>query len=550
MSYASSLSQRYIRSNRLEKDDKRWIVKFAIDLVLWVVTIPLAFWMRLEDQWLTLPGALAVLVLVSIPIMAILIYRAALYRRSWQKLGFRDLLALAAAVTTLTVILEVITIVGLTPVPRSVPLIAGMLAMLMLGSARVAARVIFEESGRRSASLKGRTRKVLIAGAGDAGTMIAREMLRNPSANLVPIGFLDDAPYKRNERYVGVDVLGPLASLPEVIFEHEVDEVLIAMPSASGDVVRRVVELARVARVKHRTIPGVYELLSGNVSISQIREVDYEDLLRREPVRLETDRIAYYLDERVVLVTGAGGSIGSEIVRQIARFEPALIIILERSEAHLYEIDIEMRDRYPEIDRVAVVGDVCDPETVREVFESYGAAVVFHAAAYKHVPLMESHPCQAVLNNVGGTQNLVTHALAYGTERFVNISTDKAVNPTSAMGATKRVAEMMVYEASKRTADGQAFVSVRFGNVLGSSGSVAPLFKKQIQQGGPVTVTHPEMTRYFMTIPEASQLVLQAGSLAENGNVYALDMGEPVRIVDLANYLILISVLKLGLDID
>jgi FlaA1/EpsC-like NDP-sugar epimerase len=526
------------------------MLKYCIDLGMWMLAVPLAFILRLESHWLTFPDGLALLVAASMVLNAILIYWTGLYRRSWHRLGLRDLLALGVGIAAAVAVLELLTLIGLIRAPRSVPFIAGMLALLSMGGARVSARLLFEKSGRLAVARSGRSKNVLIAGAGDAGVMIAREMMRNFEANRFPIGFLDDAPYKQNQRLLGLEVLGPITSLPEVVLQHDVDEVLIAMPSQDGDVVRRVVELARVARVEHRTIPGMYELLSGKVSISQIREVDYEDLLRREPVRLEMDRIASYVDDQVILVTGAGGSIGSELVRQLARFEPFEIVLLERSEAHLYAIDIEIRDRYPEIRRTAVAGDVGDPDTLEDVFSRYHPDVVFHAAAYKHVPLMERHPWQAVLNNVGGTRNLAAFALEYAVGRFVNISTDKAVNPTSMMGASKRLAEMVVCAASKRADPLQSFVSVRFGNVLGSNGSVVPLFKKQIKQGGPVTVTHPEMTRYFMTIPEASQLVLQAGSTAENGDVYVLDMGEPVKIVDLAKDLIMLSGLRLGEDID
>ncbi len=540
-----------IRANHTLVDSrKRQSVKLFVDLTLWIAAVPLAFWLRLEENWLNFPEGLAVLTLLSVPLSIILSRRAALYRRSWHKLGLRDLLVLGAVVATSTAILELFILVGKLPAPRSVPLIAGMLAVLTMGGARLATRLLFEESGLRRMVNREKSTKVLIVGAGDAGTMLAREMLRNPRANLVPIGFLDDASFKQNQWYVGLEVLGTISTLPQVIYEREIDEVLIAMPSQPGEVIRRVVELARVARVDYRIIPGVYELLSGKVSITQIREVDYEDLLRREPVRLEMDRIASYIDGRVVLVTGAGGSIGSEIVRQIARFDPAEVVLLGRGESSLFAIDVEMRDRYPEIKHHAVIGDVCDPSTLEYVFETFRPEIIFHAAAYKHVPLMEKHPWEAVLNNVGGVRNLTSFALEYGVKRFVNISTDKAVNPTSVMGASKRVAEMVVHAASKHVGETQSFVSVRFGNVLGSNGSVVPLFRKQIEQGGPVSVTHPDMTRYFMTIPEASQLVLQAGSLAENGTVYLLDMGQPVKIIDLAKDLIMLSGLRLGEDID
>ena len=326
--------------------------------------------------------------------------------------------------------------------------------------------------------------------------------------------------------------------------------VLIAMPSQPGKVIRSVVETAHKAGVKHRIIPGIHELLSGNVSISNIRDVNVEDLLRRESVELETENIAAYLKDQVVLVTGAGGSIGSEIVRQVAGFEPKQLLLVGRGENSIYLIDRELSSTHPGIQKEALIADVRDEVSMRAIFERYRPSVVFHAAAHKHVPLMEANPEQAVFNNVFGTRNVVGLALEYRVRRFVNISTDKAVNPTSVMGAAKRVAELIVHDAAQKCGHDCGFVSVRFGNVLGSRGSVIPMFQSQIERGGPVTVTHPDMRRYFMTIPEATQLVLQAGSMMLNGAVYVLDMGEEVKIVDLARDLIMLCGKEVGTDIE
>lgn len=380
--------------------------------------------------------------------------------------------------------------------------------------------------------------------------MMVREMLRHPEAGMVPVGFLDDDPLKRRQRIAGRPVLGRLDQLSTIVRAHNVEEVLIAIPSADSDTVRRVVRLAAEAGVKSRTLPPLHELVSGQVQISQIREIDVEDLLGRDPVRLDSEPIERYVRGRTVLVTGAGGSIGSEIVRQIAPFEPACVLLLGRGENSVYLVDRELGRAHPQIERHALICDVRDEASLRSVFAQFRPDVVFHAAAHKHVPLMERNPEQAVLNNVGGTRNLVELALEYGVERLVNVSTDKAVNPTNVMGASKRVAEMIVSDGARRCGGGCTMVSVRFGNVLGSRGSVIPLFRDQIQRGGPVTVTHPEMVRYFMTIPEAAQLVLQAGALAETGRVYVLDMGAPVRIADLARDLILLSGLEPGRDIE
>ncbi len=528
-------------------------LKFLVDLLLWSAAAPLAFMLRLEDPWPRYTQVVLVYALAGLPIKAVLEASFALHLQAWRRMGIRDLYSLTKAVFFGTVLLSAVAFfLHLDqPIPRSVPLIEGGLALLLLGGVRLAGRMLFERAQLAQSHLRHRSpKRVLIVGAGEAGTMLAREMLRHPESGLVPVGFLDDDPSKQRQRFVGLPVLGRIEDLPRAAPKARADEVLIAIPSAPGKVVRRVVELARQARLRHRIVPGIYEILSGKVAISQIRNVDVEDLLRRNPVQLDTSEIAGYLEGRVVLVTGAGGSIGSEIVRQVARFRPRRILLLGRGENSLYQIERELERTWPELDWRTIVADVRDREKMQHIFAAYAPEVVFHAAAHKHVPMMEANPDEAVFNNVGGTKNVVELALEHGVERLVNISTDKAVNPTSVMGASKRVAEYLVQWAAQRAKPGQAFVSVRFGNVLGSRGSVIPLFKEQIASGGPVTVTHPEMTRYFMTIPEAAQLVLQAGGLGDNGAVYVLDMGQPVRIADLARDLIRLSGLEPGVDID
>jgi FlaA1/EpsC-like NDP-sugar epimerase len=525
--------------------------KFAIDLLIWVLATPLAFWLRLDVVFSLYLREALLLAGVSIPLKAFAIYRAGLHRQSWEKVSIHDLLALIKAMIPVTALLFIAVIVfqknGFS-MPRSAPLIEAMLVILFLGGIRLLAR--FKRDYRGKASIEGNHKRVLIVGAGEAGTIMAREMARHPEAGLKPIGFLDDERRKQRQTFMGLPVLGRIEDLVSVSSEEDVDEVLIAIPSAPGTVVRRVVELAREAGVKERIIPGIYDLLSGKISVSEIREVDVEDLLRRDPVRLDVAEIAQYLKDRTVLVTGAGGSIGSEIVRQIAGFKPGLVILLGRGENSIYQIEQYLRHKEPELNYQTFIADVRDFERLSHLFRTYRPQVVFHAAAHKHVPLMEADCDEAIHNNVGGTRNLVRLALEYGVERFVNISTDKAVNPTSVMGASKRIAEYIVSWGAGQAAPGQVFASVRFGNVLGSRGSVIPLFKEQIRRGGPVTVTHPDMTRYFMTIPEASELVLQAGGLGENGSVYVLDMGEPVRIVDLARDLIRLSGFRPDVDIE
>jgi FlaA1/EpsC-like NDP-sugar epimerase len=371
-----------------------------------------------------------------------------------------------------------------------------------------------------------------IAGAGDAGAMVAREMLRNPQMGYQLLGFLDDDPDKQGLRVHGVPVVGTLADLPRCILELQVEEILIAMPTAPGDVIRRVFDLARPTNARVRTLPGYYELVSGQASVQRAREVRLEDLLRRAPAPMDLGGVAGYLTGEVVLVTGAGGSIGSEICRQVSRFGPRQLLLLGHGEGSIYRILVELQSSFPDVRYEPILANVRDREKLDWVIEHYRPQVIFHTAAYKHVPLSEFNIDEVVLNNVIGTHNLVSAAEAGDVERLVFVSTDKAVDPVNVMGMTKCLGEWIVQHAARRC--GRAYVAVRFGNVLGSRGSVVPLFQKQIAAGGPLTVTHPDVTRYFMTIPEAVRLVLQAAALGDGGEVFVLDMGEPVRIYDLA----------------
>lgn len=521
--------------------------KYAIDVAVWTSAAPLAFVLRLDGDLSAFVPGLLLYTAVGLVLKAIAVEALALHLRPWRWVGVSDLYRIVVAVGLVTVAMALYAVLveGTFAVPRSVPAIEAALGVLGLGATRMSRRLRHERARKAEA---GDVKRVLVVGAGDAGMLLVRELLRHPDEGLEPVGFLDDDPLKAGRPHLGLPILGRLDDLEAVVAESDVDEVLLAVPTASGRVVREVVAAARRAGVPSRTIPLLTDLASGRVHINDVREIDLEDLLGRAPVRLETAAIREYVTGRRVLVTGAGGSIGSEIVRQVAAFDPAEVVLLGRGENSIYQIDRELRRDWPELVRHAVICDVRDRASLASVFERVRPEVVFHAAAHKHVPLMEANPAQAVLNNVVGTRNVAELACASGASRLVNVSTDKAVNPTNVMGASKRAAEMVVAAVCEGSAC--TMVSVRFGNVLGSRGSVVPLFREQIARGGPVTVTHPDMVRYFMTIPEAAQLVLQAGAYAESGRVYVLDMGEPVRIADLARDLVLLSGLEPGEDVE
>ncbi|WP_369409391.1 polysaccharide biosynthesis protein [Deinococcus arboris] len=512
-----------------------------IDLALWLLAALLAYTFRTPSLIQGgAPTTIWIYALLSILIMGSVILYYRLHRQLWQRVSVPDLLTLARAVTAATLIMFALGFIlrDWLQLARSVPLLAGALGFLLMGGARLLFRMVKDRV--RQQGLPQRQR-VLIVGAGEAGALIAREIQRHPESGLQAIGFLDDEPSKHQQSLLGFPVFGKVDDLLEVAHREKAQQILIAVPSAEGNFIRRVVELAQTAKLSYRIIPGVFEILSGNVTINQIREVNLEDLLRRPTVQLNTAEIAGYLKEQVVLVTGAGGSIGSEIVRQICSYQPTLILLIGRGENSIFTLQQELIHTLPHIRHLGLICDVKDKARLRALFEEYRPSVVFHAAAHKHVPLMEQAPSEAILNNALGTANVTQLCIDYRVKRLVNISTDKAVNPTSVMGASKRVAEMIVSAGAERAAQEQAFVSVRFGNVLGSRGSVVPTFMKQIRAGGPITVTHPDMVRYFMTIPEAARLVLQAGGLAENGKVYVLNMGNPVRIADLAHDVIQLS---------
>lgn len=535
---------------------KRSYAKYIADLVLWSSMTIVAFAIRLEGELQLYSNAILYATLIAVPVKAVLIKLFNLHRHSWSNVTLPDLWDLITALTVFygAFLITIIALYSYFVIPLSIPIIEFFTAITLLTGLRVACRIYFQNSSSlHYEHFKGKEKKntrILIIGAGNAGTMVAKEMLKDYGRGMEPVGFLDDDISKLQQRYVGLPVLGTVNELEKVALQSRIDQVLIAIPSGEGKVIRLIVEKARAINLDYKILPGIYDLLNNRISISHIRDVDVEDLLRRKPVELDAENIEAYVKNKRILVTGAGGSIGSEMVRQILGFEPKKLLLVGRGENSIFQINQELRKSSDQLDIDPIICDIRDWESLEKLFQKEYPEVIFHAAAHKHVPLMETNPSQAIFNNIGGTKNLVELALEYKVERFVNISTDKAVNPANIMGASKRVAEKVVEWGAKRAGHDQVFVSVRFGNVLGSRGSVVPIFKEQIKNGGPVTVTHPHMKRYFMTIPEASQLVLQAGAMNINGAVFVLDMGEPIRIVDMAYDLIRLSGLEPGKDIE
>lgn len=526
-----------------------WFDLAALSLVLafaYVVRFESLRWP--DDQMESFVRFLPVALLIKLP----LLYAAGLYRRLWRHAGVVELERIGLA-TALAGVITFIAGVWLLPaigylpvrVPTSVAALDAILTTVLVALPRFLIRLFATKAARRAPDDE---RRVIVAGAGAAGELIAKELVRKPELGLKPVAFVDDDPSKHGLELCGFPVVGPPERLIDYRERFGAQEVIIAMPSSSGAAIRRLMQLAGAAGLSTRTIPGMFEILSGRVSVNALRPVQIEDLLRRDPVRIELDRVGELVEGRTVLVSGAGGSIGSEIARQVAALGPDQLVLLGHGENSIFNITQELTERFPGVSITPVVADVRNRTRINEVFALYRPSVVLHAAAHKHVPLMEVNVSEAITNNIGGSRNMAEAATEFGVERFVMISTDKAVRATNVMGATKRAAEQVVQNLA--VTHRRNFISVRFGNVLGSRGSVVPIFLRQIEAGGPVTVTHPEMRRYFMTIPESVQLVLQAAVLGRGGEVFVLDMGEPVRIVDLAQDLIRLSGLEEGKDIE
>ncbi len=527
---------------------------FFGDLFLIAVSVAAAFVLRLNfgARLADFIPQIITMIVIAWVVKPLVYHWFGLYRRVWVYASTQELKLIAAAVSAASLIMfAVISIIQILRIfpefPRAAVPIDYLLSLVFVGGLRFSLRLLAENRTGRQV-MRERYRRVLVVGAGDAGAMVVREMLKNPQVGLTPIGFADDDPVKQKQEIHGVRVVGMLKDIPRLVDIFHSDEVIFAIPSAPGRVVRAVSDVCRLKGVPFRTMPGLHELLGGKVSVNRLREVDITDLLRREPARVDDQLVGLSLRGKRVLVTGAGGSIGRELCRQVARWEPAEMTLLGHGENSIFETLLEMEDNYPHLSLHPVIADVRDRQRLQVVFSQRKPQIVFHAAAHKHVPLMEANVEEAITNNVLGTHNVVETSLEHAIERLVMISTDKAICPSSVMGATKRLAEMMVLDAARRS--GRAFSVVRFGNVLGSRGSVIHRFKRQIAQGGPVTVTHPEMERYFMTIPEAVHLVLQASAMGQGGEVFVLNMGEQIRILDLVEDLIRLSGLEPGKDIE
>lgn len=478
-------------------------------------------------------------VILSASIYILIFYIFKQYKSIWTLAGINEIVNGVIAVTLGGVVSVLISLISKERIPLMVTLLAGIMILILCNGVRVAWRILRRAIMYNEASNPEDLKKVLIIGAGSGGALVSNEYKKFPQLKRKVVAFIDDDRQKLGTYVNGVKVYGNREDIIRVAKEKKVDEIIIAIASIKDQVLKELIEKCTEAKIAVKIMPGVAEMIDGKFSINKIRDIDVEDLLGRETIKLDHDGIADYLEGKTVLVTGGGGSIGSELCRQISKFKPKQLIIFDIYENNAYDIQNELKRTYPDLNLVTLIGSVRDRQRLRQIYTRYNPNVVFHAAAHKHVPLMEVSPEEAIKNNVVGTFNTAEFANSYGVEKFVLISTDKAVNPTNIMGATKRMCEMIV-QAFNKVSDTE-FVAVRFGNVLGSNGSVIPLFKKQIAAGGPVTLTHKDITRYFMTIPEASQLVLQAGAYAEGGEIFVLDMGKPVKIYDLAENLIKLS---------
>ncbi|MCX7924097.1 MAG: polysaccharide biosynthesis protein [Clostridia bacterium] len=523
-----------------------------LDIVLINISVITAYLLRFDGNYKNIPyefkSNIIYLALIAsgIKIVCFLFFR--LYNSLWRYAGPHELISIVAATFTGNAFMLSYIFISQTKVPRSIFIITFLIDILLIGGTRFAYRVL-RKIVRSGLVLRSKnSKKIMVIGGGDAGAIIIKELKLHPELRSVPVAIVDDDTTKLGKKINGVPIVGRRYDILSIVEQKKIDEIIIAVPSASNKEINDIYSECSKTHCKVKILPSVTQLIDESVVMQKIRDVDIEDLLGREPIKLDVEEMASYIAGRVVLVTGGGGSIGSELCRQIASFNPKQLIILDNYENNVYDIQNELLFKYSALNLITVIANIRDKQRLENIFKKYKPDVVFHAAAHKHVPLMEANPTEAVKNNVFGTLNVAECADKFGAKRFVLISTDKAVNPTNVMGATKRIAEMVIQAINKHSKT--EFVAVRFGNVLGSNGSVIPLFKKQIEQGGPVTITHPEITRFFMTIPEAVQLVIQAGAMAKGGEIFVLDMGSPVKIYDLARNLIRLSGLEPEEDIE
>jgi len=545
---------------------KNFYLVLLLDCLFITISYLGAYLLRFEwkiayQEWANLKSTIPYILLCKIAIF----YFFGLYGGMWRYTGLIDVLRVLKPTITSSalIVLVILYLYRFEGFSRSVFIIDAFLTFVFIAGVRLSIRIILYEKvfglfplsknlSHLISKREGRKKRLLIIGAGDAGEKMLRELMDNPRLNYEVVGFLDDDPQKRGRNIHGVPILGDTSEIQEISQKKAVEEILIAIPSASTSQMRRIVALCEATGQTVKTTPGIGELIDGRVSFKMIRDVSYEDLLGREQVTIDTKGIGQYLKDKVVLVTGAGGSIGSQLCREVSFFGPRNLILLDRTENNLFHIEMEFRQKFSHVPITPILGDVHNRGFLEKIFFTYRPQVVFHAAAFKHVPIVELNPWEGVFNNVIGTKNVIQACAEIGAERFVMISTDKAVRPVSVMGATKRVAEIITscYAGlPENNFNGRRFVSVRFGNVIGSEGSVIHLFKKQIERFGPVTVTHPEITRYFMTVGEATKLILQAGAFGEGGEIFILDMGTPIKIVDMARDLIRLSGFEPDVDI-
>ncbi|WP_127579939.1 polysaccharide biosynthesis protein [Paenibacillus koleovorans] len=524
----------------------RLLLLILLDSLVISIVVYLSYLLRfdfdiLAEYRLTLPYVITSYLVITL----VCFYYFKIYKRVWRYASVNDLLSIAKGAGLASCIFMIFHHLSMYPevnVPRSIYPITALLTLFSIGTSRIVWRIMGDTYNK----LQPHHQRALIIGAGNVGSMVAKELKRSKS-EYYPVVFVDDDKNKRNLEVLGIQVAGDRQSIPSLVEQYKIDQIIIAMPSATRLEISNIIEICKKTNRRIKIIPRMNDLINGKITVNSIRDVSVEDLLGREPVKIDLDEIAGFLTDQVILVTGAGGSIGSELCRQISAFHPKQLLLLGKGENSIFEIEMELRKTFPYVPIDPIVADIQDRQRIMDIFSTYKPHVVFHAAAYKHVPMMERHPHEAIKNNALGTRNLAECAHLNHVNKFIMISTDKAVNPTSVMGTTKRIAEMIVqgFDQISHT----SFAAVRFGNVLGSRGSVVPIFKKQIEEGGPVTVTHPDMVRYFMTIPEAVQLVIQSCALTEGGEIFVLDMGKPVKISDLAKDLIMLSGLEPNKDV-